>query len=182
MCYKALEIADLKEEEEAAISIETQSRAAYEAADQLIKEIKTFGQYGEQLRIFVLRLGSIFRALQATPTMSEPEQNQFTINSGSRSLNAEEIIFLGEAIKYAILVEQLETKTKGSVGSDIIDYQLNPIYSPYFQISYRRKRKLEISTDEFQVLYSGNEDEYRILARSVAKAAPEIDDRQLGLI
>lgn len=182
VCYKALEIADLKEEEEAAISIETQSRAAYEAADQLIKEIKTFGQYGEQLRIFVLRLGSIFRALQATPTMSEPEQNQFTINSGSRSLNAEEIIFLGEAIKYAILVEQLETKTKGSVGSDIIDYQLNPIYSPYFQISYRRKRKLEISTDEFQVLYSGNEDEYRILARSVAKAAPEIDDRQLGLI
>lgn len=182
LCYKALEIADLKEEEGTAISIETQSRAAYEAADQLIKEIKTFGQYGEQLRIFVLRLGSIFRALQATPPMSEPEQNQFTVNSGSRALKPEELHFISEAIKYAILVEQLETKTKGSVGSDIIDYQLNPIYSPYFQISYRRKRKLEISTDEFQVLFSGNEDEYRSLARSVAKAAPEVDDRQLGLI
>ncbi|HEJ2935017.1 hypothetical protein [Pseudomonas aeruginosa] len=182
LCYKALEIADLKDEGGVSISIETQSRAAYEAADQLIREIKTFGQFGEQLRIFVLRLGSIFRALQATPTMSEPEQNQFTINSGQRALNNEELRFLGEAMKYAILVEQLETKTKGAVGSDIIDYQLNPIYSPYFQISYRRKRKLEISTSEFQVLFSGNEDEYRSLARSVSKATPEIDDRQLGLI
>lgn len=182
LCYKALEIADLKEEEGSVMSIETQCRAAYEAADQLIREIKTFGQYGEQLRIFVLRLGSIFRALQATPTMSEPEQNQFTVNSGSRALNPEELRFLSEAMKYAILVEQLETKTKGAVGSDIIDYQLNPIYSPYFQISYRRKRKLEMSTDEFQVLFSGNEDEYRSLARAAAKAAPEVDDRQLGLI
>ncbi len=182
LCYKALEIADLKEENVLTITIETQSRAAYEAADQLIKEIKTFGQYGEQLRIFVLRLGSIFRALQATPTMSEPEQNQFTVNSGGRALNPEELHFLSEAMKYAILVEKLETKTKGSVGSDIIDYQLNPIYSPYFQISYRRKRKLEISTEEFQVLFSGNEDEYRGLARSVSKAPPEVDDRQLGLI
>lgn len=182
LCYKALEIADLKEEDDASISIETQSRAAYEAADQLIKEIKTFGEFGEQLRIFVLRLGSIFRALQATPTMSEPEQNQFTINSGHRALDDTELRFLSEAMKYAILVEQLETKTKGSVGSDIIDYQLNPIYSPYFQISYRRKRKLEISTREFQVIFSGNEDEYRSLARSVAKASPEADDLQLGLI
>lgn len=182
LCYKSLEIAELKEEDDSSISIETQSRAAYEAADQLIKEIKTFGQFGEQLRIFVLRLGSIFRALQATPSMSEPEQNQFTINSGNRALDDSELRFLSEAIKYAILVERLETKTKGSVGSDIIDYQLNPIYSPYFQISYRRKRKLEISTLEFQVLYSGNEDEYRALARAVAKATPEVDDKQLGLI
>lgn len=182
LCYKSLEIAELKDESEDSISIETQCRAAYEAADQLIREIKTFGQFGEQLRIFVLRLGSIFRALQASPAMSEPEQNQFTINSGRRALNEDELKFISEALKYAILVEQLETKTKGSVGSDIIDYQLNPIYSPYFQISYRRKRKLEISTADFQILYSGNEDEYRVLARSVAKAPPEIDDRQLGLI
>ncbi|WP_273822735.1 hypothetical protein [Pseudomonas asplenii] len=182
LCYKSLEIADLKEEESSSISIETQSRAAYEAADQLIKEIKTFGQFGEQLRIFVLRLGSIFRALQATPSMSEPEQNQFTINSGNRALDESEIRFLSEAMKYAIIVERLETKTKGTVGSDIIDYQLNPIYSPYFQISYRRKRKLEISTLEFKILYSGNEDEYRQLARSVSKVSPDIDDKQLGLI
>ncbi|MGE1093642.1 hypothetical protein ACQJ02_21890 [Pseudomonas zeae] len=182
LCYKALEIAELKDEDVSVISIATQCRASYDAADQLIREIKTFGQYGEQLRIFVLRLGSIFRALQASPAMSEPEQNQFTINSGHRALDARELNFLSEAIKYAILVEQIETKTKGTVGTDIIDYQLNPIYSPYFQISYRRKRKLEISTKDFEVLYSGNEDEFRTLARSVAKVPKETDDRQLGLI
>ena len=182
LCYKALEIAEQRDEDVAVISIATQCRAAYDAADQLIREIKTFGQYGEQLRIFVLRLGSVFRALQASPAMSEPEQNQFTINSGHRALDKKELDFITEAIKYAILVEQIETKTKGSVGTDIIDYQLNPIYSPYFQISYRRKRKLEISTIDFEILYSGNEDQYRTLVRSVVKAPKEIDDRQLGLI
>lgn len=182
LCYKALEIAELRDEDVSVISVATQCRAAYDAADQLIREIKTFGQYGEQLRIFVLRLGSVFRALQASPAMSEPEQNQFTINSGHRALDTKELDFITEAIKYAILVEQIETKTKGSIGTDIIDYQLNPIYSPYFQISYRRKRKLEISTIDFEILYSGNEDQYRTLVRTVVKAPKEIDDRQLGLI
>jgi hypothetical protein len=182
LCYKALEIADLKDEDVSVISVPTQCRATYDAADQLIREIKTFGQYGEQLRIFVLRLGSIFRALQASPAMSEPEQNHFTINSGTRALNDQEHRFISEALKYAILVEQIETKTKGSVGSDLVDYQLNPIYAPYFQISYRRKRKIELSTRDFEILYSGNEDEYRSLVRGLAKAPKEADDRQLGLI
>ena len=64
LCYKALEVAELADENSNEISLETQTRAAYEAADQLIREIKTFGTQGERLRMFVLRLGSIFRALQ----------------------------------------------------------------------------------------------------------------------
>lgn len=182
LSYKALEIADLRDEEPATLSIETQARAAYEAAEQLVREIKTFGQLGEQLRMFVLRLGSIFRALQASPAMSEPEQNQFTINSGNRALNDFETKFISEAMKYAILVEQLETKAKSSIGNDIVDYQLNPIYAPYFQISYRRKRKVELSVDQFNLLISGNEDDYRRLAKSMVKDLPVQDQVQMGLI
>lgn len=170
ICYKALEIAELADECGNEVSQGTQARAAYEAADQLIREIKTFGPQGERLRMFVLRLGNVFRALQATPAMSEPEQNQFTINSGDRVPDAEELEFLAELKKYGIISEQLETKTKGPVGSDIVDYQLNPIYSPYFQISYRRKRKISLSLDQFHILALGTEDEYKSLSLGILKS------------
>ena len=169
LCYKALEVAELADENVNQISLEIQARAAYEAADQLIREIKTFGAQGERLRMFVLRLGNVFRTLQSVPAMSEPEQNQFTINSGNRVLNLEETEFLAEAKKYGIITEQLETKTKGPIGSDIVDFQLNPIYSPYFQISYRRKRKIDLSVEEFHVLALGTEDEYRDLSTKLFK-------------
>lgn len=161
LCYKALEFAELNDETSEGISTETQARAAYEAADQLIREIKTFGAQGERLRMFVLRLGNVFRALQATPQMSEPEQNQFSLNSGHRVLSDHETDFISEAKKYGIITEQLETKTKGPIGSDIVDYQLNPIYSPYFQISYRRKRKIDMSVEDFHIIALGTEDEFK---------------------
>lgn len=169
LCYKALEIADLSDETVGRISLETQARAAYEAADKLIREIKTFGPQGERLRMFVLRLGNVFRTLQSAPSMSEPEQNQFTINSGERTLDDEETFFISELKKYGIIAERLETKTKGVVGSDIVDYQLNPIYSPYFQISYRRKRKIALSVDQFHVLALGTEDDYKSLSSRILK-------------
>lgn len=180
--YKALEVAELNDDQVEIFPIDTQARAAYEAADKLIEEIRTFGELGEHLRMFVLRLGSAFRALQAQPAMSEPEQNQFTINSGARALSTEEIKFLRQAMKYAILIEQLETKTKNALGADIVDYQLNPIYAPYFQISYRRKRKIEISVEDFHILSLGTEDEYRSFSSRLLKKDNGADSvQQMGL-
>lgn len=181
LCYKTLEVAELREQPEAPYAVSIQCRAAYDASEQLIKEIRTFGRFGEPLRMFVLRLGNIFRAVQASPPMSEPEQNQFTINSGGRPLNQAELDFIAEALRYGILAEQLETKSKSGVGQDIVDYQLNPIYAPYFQISYRRKRKLEISVEQFHTLVLGNENEYKELARGLARQLADVDAQQLGL-
>lgn len=182
LCYKTLDVADLRDVADAPYSVEIQCRAAYDAADQLIREIKTFGPAGEQLRGFTLRLGSIFRALQANPALSESEQNQITINAGARALTGEERWFISELLKYAILVEQLETKTKGSVGQDIVDYQLNPIYAPYFQISYRRKRKIELTVEQFHTLAMGTEGEFRELARIFARHLPDTETLQLDLL
>ncbi|RSZ58219.1 hypothetical protein HF313_00520 [Massilia atriviolacea] len=181
LAYKALEVTELLDRDVEIFAIDIQARAAYEAAEKLIDEVKTFGVYGERLRMFVLRLGGAFRALQAQPAMSESEQNQFTINSGARSPSQEEIRFMREAMKYAILIEQLETKTKGFIGGDIMDYQLNPMYAPYFQISYRRKRKIEISVEDFHVLALGTEDEYRNLCARLIKEVPApITTQQMG--
>jgi hypothetical protein len=182
LCYKTLEVADLRDLNQPPYGVDIQCRAAYDAAEQLLREIKTFGKYGEQLRVFTLRLGSIFRALQANPAMSEPEQNQITINNGFRPFFDEERAFISELTKYAILVEQLETKAKGSVGLDILDYQLNPIYAPYFQISYRRKRKIELTVEQFHVLAMGTEGDFRELAKEFTRNLPETDSFQIDLL
>lgn len=181
LCYKTLEIAELRDQPDAPYAVSVQCRAAYDASEQLIKEIRTFGRFGEPLRMFILRLGNIFRALQASPPMSEPEQNQFTINSGGRALNEQEQDFIAEALRYGILVERLETKSKSGVGQDMVDYQLNPIYAPYFQISYRRKRKIELSVEQFNILVMGNENDYKELARGLARQLTDTDAQQLGL-
>jgi hypothetical protein len=182
LCYKTLEVAELRDAATPPYSVDIQCRAAYDAAEQLIREIKTFGPSGEQLRVFTLRLGSIFRALQANPALSEPEQNQITINSGVRALDSYEHSFISELLKYAILVEQLETKTKGGAGRDIVDYQLNPIYAPYFQISYRRKRKIELTVEQFHVLAMGTEGEFRDMARVFSRQLPDAQTLQLDLL
>jgi hypothetical protein len=182
LCYKTLEVADLRETKQAPYSVEIQCRAAYDAAEQLIREIKTFGPHGEQLRVFALRLGTIFRALQASPAMSEPEQNQITINGGSRTFTTEERAFISDLLKYAILIEQLETKSKSGVGQDIVDYQLNPIYAPYFQISYRRKRKIELSVEQFHVLAMGSEGDFSDLVRQFARGTLDSAALQISLL
>lgn len=182
LCYKTLDVADLRDVTSPPYSVDIQCRAAYDAAEQLIREIKTFGPRGEQLRVFTLRLGSVFRTLQANPAMSEPEQNQITINGGERPFSADEQLFISELIKYAILVEQLETKTKGNVGQDIVDYQLNPIYAPYFQISYRRKRKIELTVEQFYALAMGTENEFRELTRHFTRNLPSTESLQINLL
>jgi hypothetical protein len=179
--YKALEIARLNEEDEAVFSIETQANAAFLASNQLISEIKTFGELGEKLKLFVLRLGRIFRILQANLALSESEQNHFTINAGSRSKSSDEVKLLSEATKHGILIEQSETKTKDIGGSDTVDYQLNPIYAAYFQISYRRKRKIELSIEQFSMLALGSEDEYTDLTKQFYKSGTVMPkSNQLG--
>lgn len=169
LCYKTLEINEMLDYENDCFGIEVQAQSAYEASNALIKEIRTLGKYGEKLRIFTLRLGNIFKTLQENPLLSEPEQNQFTINSGNRLLNDEELIFIEEAKKHTILIEHSETKTKSKIGLDIVDYLLNPIYSPYFNISYRRKRKVEFSVEDFHYLINGTETEYKSLLTQISR-------------
>lgn len=169
LCYKTLEINEMLDLNSDSFGIEIQAQSAYEASNALIKEIRTLGKYGEKLRIFTLRLGNIFKALQENPLLSEPEQNQFTINSGNRLLNEEELEFIEEAKKHSILIEHSETKTKSKIGVDIVDYLLNPIYAPYFNISYRRKRKIELSVEDFYYLINGTETEYKILLTQISR-------------
>ena len=86
------------------------------------------------------------------------------------SLTDDDFDFLKEAVKWSVLFESKATKQKSEYEPENIDYVLNPIYAPFFNISFRKKRKLELKTEEAICLIRGSYDEVRDLLRRFSKA------------
>ena len=113
----------------------------------------------------MLRLGSIFEIAHRSYTQSESEQSHFTINDTDGNLKESELKFLREATKWSVLFEQPETKKKNKFQPESVEYVLNPIYSPYFHISYRKKKSINFTTKQIKCLISGDLSEYQVLVK-----------------
>lgn len=146
-----------------------QAEAAKQTSTAFLGEIKSFGRYGEKLYGFVFRLGSLFDLAHRRLTQSETEQSHFSIRKGNAALTEQDYIFLNEAVKYSVLFVDVDTKKKNAALLEAEEFILNPIYTPYFHISYRKKRKLELSTNEMICLLRGNIDEFTTLMRTYEK-------------
>jgi hypothetical protein len=170
LCHKSLvrnEVVSLEKKGDIntlSVNADNQAEAAKQASKAFLEEVKTYGRLGNHLYIFVMRIGNIFRHAHRRLTQSEPEQNHFSIDS----MNWEEELsikqFLEEAIKWSVLFEQKSTKEKDET-TEFSEYVLNPIYAPYFHISYRKKRKISFSKHEFQTLVEGSPEMYDILVK-----------------
>lgn len=133
-----------------------QAEAARQASTAFLGEVRSFGPRGNQLHTFVLRLGSLFALAHQRPTQSESEQSHFAIGSGSSELTPQDDHFLRETTKWSVLFEHKGTKKKDQHLPETVEYVLNPIYAPYFHISYRKKRRLELRSDDLICLIRGN--------------------------
>ncbi len=150
------------------ISPINQANAARQTASAFLAEIRSFGRLGNRLHTFVLRLGSLFNLAHSRKNQSEPEQNHFAFTHGAL-LKKEYQEFLSESVKWSVLFEEKETKLKNFSQTTSLEYVLNPIYAPYFQISYRKRHKLEISTNDFTTLVHGSYEEYQELMRKFSR-------------
>lgn len=168
LCYKTfLRASDLNSTENVVqiwqIDTIHQAQAAKQASATFLNEIKTFGQYGNQLHTFVLRVGTLFSIAHKNPKQSEPEQNHFSISTGGDVKDFQ--FLLDEAVKWSVLFQQKSTKKKTQHNPDLNEYVLNPIYAPYFHISFRKKRKIELSSENMRILITGTLDEFEILLK-----------------
>jgi hypothetical protein len=159
-----------------------QAKAAHQASAAFLHEIPAFGRLGDRLHTFAFRLGSLFALAHRRPTQSEPEQNHFAITSGSKPLSHDSMIFLHEAEKWSVIFKEEETKIKTDIRLVSFEYVLNPIYSPYFNITYRKKRKLDLSADDLEVLICGGYDEATGLLRRFSKQWEIDEESNLTLI
>lgn len=147
-----------------------QAEAAKFASAAFLNEIRTFGRFGNKLHNFTLRLGGVFQHAHLRKTQSESEQNHFAITRGKIELGEKDHELINEALKWSVLSEEKSTKQKSESSTDIIEYVLNPIYSPFFHISYRKKRRIEFTTDDLTILLNGNLDEFTSLVKKYIKS------------
>ncbi|MCU1302752.1 MAG: hypothetical protein JWQ87_3036, partial [Candidatus Sulfotelmatobacter sp.] len=147
------------------LSQQEQAEAASDASAAFLREVKSFGNSGAKLHTFVLRLGTLFKCAQQRPSLSEAEQSHFSISRAVEQLTQINVSFLEEAVKWSVLFEEKETKTKGKFAPEDTEYILNPIYAPFFHISYRKRKKLDIPVSDLVVLMDGSLDEVTSLLR-----------------
>lgn len=144
------------------VSVKQQAEAAVRASRSFREEVSSFGDQGNRLLAVVNLLGKLFRLSHARYSQSEAERTHFSIVGEELTVQAEQV--LKEAIKWSVLLKVPETKVKGNrYESD--DYVLNPIYAPFFGLSYNKGRKLEMPTAEAETMLAGKLDDFTKLLR-----------------
>ena len=140
------------------ITPEEQTEAARYVSDYKITDISGYEPYGKDLRVFIQYLGRIFYKLHTDEktTLGEPEPNHFSTKDLSLSDEIRQRI--SSAIMWNVLQADNPTKRKQSLLSpETVDYYMTKIYAPYFGISYRNQRKIQLSVDILKDLFSGDE-------------------------
>lgn len=152
---------------EFSVPIDTQAEAAFRASRKFREEVASCGNNGGRLLALVNLLGKLFRLSQGRYSQSESERTHFSILDEEISVQAREV--LSEAIKWSILFETPETKVKAN-RYESSEYILNPIYAPFFGLSYNKGRKLELQSGEAEVILTGRVDEFTQLLRQYEKS------------
>ena len=158
LCEQTINIAlrgDFNWSTKGSIDIKYQSRAAYYVSKKKIMEIESYAEEGRRLRIFAQCLGELFQDLHRNEkqTLAEPEPNHFSADSLNQSVALKKHI--SSAVQWSVIQVTSSTKDKENLKTNIIDYHLNKIYAPYFEISCFRKRKINLTPTELEGLFAG---------------------------
>ncbi len=124
-------------------------QGAINTSDRVIKEIPTHTSMGLTLSGLANHLGDIFQIWQKGENQSEPERTHFFIKSDFGDLQERIREVIDQAKCWRVLIEYDATKDKNSNKSSDYEYRLNPIYSPHFNISCRKIRRIEINEKQF---------------------------------
>lgn len=160
LCYTSLAQTESIEKIEF-VDPKYQAAAVKQVSTNMLKEIKSLGTQGNTLYAFALRIGTLFEEGRKKITQSEPEQTQFNIKD---NLSNKTIDTLNELVKWSVLYETKLTKQKDLESG--MEYQLNPIYSSYFTISYRKKRRISLTNNEFEIIAFGDAKAFELLLKS----------------
>lgn len=133
------------------VSFKNQTEAAQEVGMKNLKELEGLWRNGSQLTKLLLGFGRIFNVLISENGKNAPEINQIFIK-GNISDECDEI--LSAAVMNVAFVRILGNKLSTKSATRDYLYTIHPIYAPYFVFGYRRKRKMDISEEEFMGVIS----------------------------
>lgn len=125
---------------------EVQTKAAHNVGWKNLTELEGTWQTGAQLTRMVQSLGTIFSKMAKDGEKIAPEIVQFEIE-GKRSERTEELLSAG--VMNLALIRMPANKQSGRGSVKEFMYSLHPIFAPFFIFSFRRKRKMVMSDEEF---------------------------------
>lgn len=125
---------------ELVLSAQAQTLAAREVGKRRLNQIEGDADHGPQLKRLVLAIGKIFFERTRSPTRGTPEQNSFILSG-----NVDDMERLGVLLSEGVghLAFEVEARTKATSSVEIKDdeYRLHRIFSAFFEISHRKKRR-----------------------------------------
>lgn len=166
------------------ISNRSQDYAAKVTSEELYREISRFTPYGKQLKSLVAGLGGLFQEYGKRETQSEPEIIHFSLKANTSMPQDSDFKILSEAEKWGVLKSVASTKQK-TLGSGVdFDYLFNPVYSPFFNITYRKGRKIELDIADFRGLYQNGSEYVKQLSKKLklSDSPQETPNQQQGTL
>lgn len=156
--------------EDFSIPVDMQASAVKRTSKMQIDKISSLGNYGKDLQKIAIRLGKIFLLSQKRKSQSIAEMNQFTFKSYQLVENEDEKAetLVNECKIWGVLNEEANTKITSEKDNSINLYVLHPIFAPYFGISPRKKRKLDLTYEQFKSIFIANETVYQQLYNKLA--------------
>lgn len=145
------------------IPVDLQANAVKRTSKMQIDKISSLGNYGRDLQKIAIRLGKVFLLSQKRKSQSIAEMNQFVFKSyqlvENEDRKAETLV--NECKVWGVLNEEGNTKITSEKDNSTNLYVLHPIFAPYFGISPRKKRKLDLTYEQFNAIFIANETVYQ---------------------
>ncbi|NMY35892.1 MULTISPECIES: hypothetical protein [unclassified Pseudomonas] len=157
------------------ISAKSQTLAAREVGKRRLNQLEGLADHGVQLKRIVLAIGKVFFELARSPSGKTPEVTSFVL-SGSQADSSKIDSLLQEGVGHLAFESDPRTKSTSSVELRDDEYRLHRIFSAFFEISHRKKRRMTI---EASTLLSVLEDRPARAISSLLDERPQTTEEEL---
>ena len=138
------------------ISAKAQTEAARSVGLKNFEELEGLDVRGARIMRLLLGVGRLFQIMAWYPFRHAPELNQFTLDEHAEGTSlgeqAEETLELLKASVNHLALQRARGTKLSRRDPRGFDYWIHPIYSAFFQISHRRKRKTTLTLEELHDL------------------------------
>lgn len=168
---------------ETPVSFHVQTESAQAVGRRLVEQLQGLSAQGGDLTKFVLSLGRVFQVMASSPEGHAPEVSQFRVStSGIEPFDSFSEDILTAAVMHLAVRRFPGDKMAATSGeTKDFNYQLHPIFAPFFVFSYRSKRRMEIEARDVYGLVRNPRVTIRdVLARS-SRIVPEDLPEQMSL-
>ncbi|WP_208721186.1 ORC-CDC6 family AAA ATPase [Corallococcus aberystwythensis] len=155
LIHESLSLAFASTEESAAkalkIDPKIQTAACKTVGKRRLDQLEGLSEHGREIKRMVLAIGKVFFELARNPEGHSPEINSFVL-AGSNSAKVNIIKLLEDGVGHLAFEATPRTKATSTLETKEDEYRLHPIFSPFFEFSHRRKRRITFSAEALERL------------------------------